>query len=320
MSDYKNVSSSKYELKFKSGKSREGSLLRFEFDHGYGYADCHPWPEFGDDHLAAQLSKLSGGHLTTLLKRSMEFAKLDAAARSKKENCLRGLTIPRSHFLITDLNSLTENVLSDLWSEGFRELKLKLGRDLEKEISVVNSLFKSSKAFNLRFDFNGLPKIDPFRNFISQLDLDIFSQIEYIEDPVGEDPQEWFELQDELGVTLARDLVNVESSEAHYFVRVAKPAVQDTFKLLYEEPESVEIVVTSYMDHPFGQACAAYTAAKIHEKIPDRSLLPGLLHHHVYLPNEFSERLTNEGPVFKSVEGTGFGFDRLLGNQDWKTL
>jgi o-succinylbenzoate synthase len=320
MTDYKKVSYSLYELKFKSGKTRNGALLRFEFADGYGYADCHPWPEFGDLALDQQLKSLSSGKLTELLLRSLAFARLDREGRSVAKNLLSDLDVPRSHFLVTDLTSFSEARLNDLWSEGFRELKLKLGRDYEKEIPILNSLFTGSKSFNLRFDFNGLPNIDQFREFISKIDLNIFSQIEYIEDPIGNEAQEWFEIQDELGVTLARDLVNVESSEAHYFVRVAKPAIQDVFKLLNEEPPSVEMVVTSYMDHPFGQACAAYTAANLHEKIPDRCLLPGLLHHHVYEPNSFSELLANHGPNFKAVEGTGFGFDQLLERQMWKAL
>ena len=185
MSDYKKVSYSDYELKFKSGKTRSGALLRFEFAEGIGFADCHPWPEFGDLGLSEQLKNLSAGKLTSLLLRSHAFAKIDSVARSAKKNCLSGLEIPRSHFLVTDLDSLTESSLTQLWSEGFRELKLKLGRNSEKEIGTLNSLFKTAKAFNLRFDFNGLPNIDQFRDFISKIDLNIFSQIEYIEDPIG---------------------------------------------------------------------------------------------------------------------------------------
>lgn len=320
MSDFNRISISPYVLKFRTGKVRHGSLLKFEFENGIGYADCHPWTEFGDLSLEEQLTYLKQGRLTSLTKRSLAFAKLDSQGRVEKKNCLAGLDIPRSHFLVTALDSLSDEKLNELWAEGFREIKLKLGRDLEKEIGLVNNLFSASKSFHLRFDFNGLPNIDNFRDFISKLDLNIFSQIEYIEDPIGSEAQEWFELQDELGVTLARDLVSVESNEAHYFVRVAKPAVQDVFQLLQDEPQSVEMVVTSYMDHPLGQATAAYTAALLHEKIPDRCLLPGLLHHHVYEPNEFSELLTNRGPMFKPIEGSGFGFDQLLERQPWKSL
>lgn len=321
MREFKSVSYSPYELIFKAGKTRHGALLRFEFVEGAGYADCHPWPEFGDATLEQQLKTLQvGSQLSELTLRSLSFAQIDRDARLARKNLLTELKIPRSHFLVTDLSSLSESRLNDLWSEGFRELKLKLGRNLESEIEIVNGLFKNSKSFQLRFDFNALPSIEQMRGFISQLDLNIFSQIEYMEDPINGSADEWFELQDELGVTFARDLTDVKNSEAHYFVRVVKPAVQDVIKILSQEPESVEMVVTSYMDHPFGQACAAYVASLLHHRIPDRCLLPGLLHHHVYEKNAFSELLTNKGPIFSPVEGTGFGFDQLLESLPWKNL
>lgn len=320
MNDFKKVSYSPYELNFRTGQSRHGVLLRFEFSEGLGYADCHPWPNFGDLSLADQLKNLSLGILTNLTSCSLACAKIDRDGRMAKTNCLSDLEIPRSHYLITSLERLTETKLNDLWTDGFRELKIKVGRDPVNEVAQINSLFKSSKLFQLRFDFNGLPSIDETRDFISKLDPKITTQIEFIEDPISGEAGEWFELQDELGHTLARDLMDVANSEAHYFVRVAKPAVQDVLQLVREEPQSVELVVTSYMDHPLGQAHAAFTAAMLHKKIPDRVLLPGLLHHHVYEPNSFSEMLSNRGPVFKAIEGTGFGFDQLLESQPWKTL
>lgn len=320
MSEFRSVSYSPYQLNFKTGNTRSGALLRFEFEDSVGFSDCHPWPEFGDEPLEQQIKKLSQNSLTKLTERSAFLAHLDSQARREQKNLLADLDIPRSHFLVTTLDSLNDERLNELWNEGFRELKLKLGRNLETELERLNSIFVQSKSFHLRFDFNGLPQAEQLKNFLAKLELSIYSQIEYIEDPVGLHPQEWFELQDGLGVTFARDLVDVPNSEAHYFVRVAKPAVQDVFMLLKEEPESVEMVVTSYMDHPVGQVGAAYIASLLHNKIPDRCLLPGLLHHHVYEKNPYSEFLTQRGPKFQIVEGTGFGFDQLLAREQWKKL
>lgn len=321
MSESKIVSYSEYTLELKSGGARQGALLRFEFAKDVvGFADCHPWTEFGDDALELQLRKLSRGEFTALTRRSIYFAKIDSQARAAETNLLVGLEIPRSHFLIDSLAAMSEAKLSDLWSDGFRELKIKLGRDLSAELVQLHALLAKSKPFNLRLDFNGRPNIDSLRTFFSQLDPTIFLQLEYIEDPLKASAQEWFELQEELGVTFARDFVAVENSEAHYFVRVIKPAVQDGFALLAAEPASVEVVVTSYLDHPLGQAAAAYTAALLNQKCSDRCLSPGLLHHHVYVKNEFSELLNSNGPKFLPVEGTGFGFDHLLERQKWKGL
>jgi o-succinylbenzoate synthase len=320
--NFKKIAYSEYELvpKNNSMPIRAGALLRFEFDHGFGYADCHPWTQFGDKALSEQLKAISKGEFTRLTSRSIEFAKLDYEARIKKDNLLASLDIPRSHFLITNLDSVNDMQLNDLWTEGFRELKIKVGKDPKEEPQKLNTLFASGKPWSLRFDFNSSLNIDQLREWQAKLDLEIYAKIEYIEDPINGTAEEWFELQDELGVTFARDLSEVKNNEAHYFVRVVKPAVQDLLETIKEEPESVELVVTTYMDHPIGQACAAYAAGLLHKQMADRCLLPGLMHHHVYQPNSFSELLVSRGPLFKPVDGTGFGFDTLLERLTWKPL
>jgi len=84
------IAASPYELKAKSavgtsaGATRQGALLRFDFDEfGPGYADCHPWPELGDAPLSEQLARLARGQFTRLSERSHAQARVgsDSATR-----------------------------------------------------------------------------------------------------------------------------------------------------------------------------------------------------------------------------------------------
>jgi hypothetical protein len=45
----------------------------------------------------------------------------------------------------------------------------------------------------------------------------------------------------------------------------------------------------------------------------------GILSHHVFEPNTFSERLQQQGAVLVPPQGTGIGYDDLLETLDWKS-
>ena len=79
-------------------------------------------------------------------------------------------------------------------------------------------------------------------------------------------------------------------------------------------------MVTSYLDHPLGQVAAAYVAAQLWAQFPDRLETCGLLSHLVYQTNEFSEQLCVKEAILIPPEGTGFGFEETLYNQDWRDL
>jgi O-succinylbenzoate synthase len=60
-----------------------GALLKFQWNSDQiGYADCFPWPELGDATLDEQLASLKKREVTSLLERSITFAKVDAEARA----------------------------------------------------------------------------------------------------------------------------------------------------------------------------------------------------------------------------------------------
>src|SRR5262249_10983506 len=154
-----------------TGTPRKGALLRLEDSEGrIGYADCHPWPELGDLVLDEQLNALAQDRLTPLLQRSLEFACQDAFARNQGSNLLSGLAIPPSHFLALDVAELNESMLQALSEQGFRLIKIKVGRNLALETSSLSNLSAALDRFQLklRLDFNNRLTADEFGEFLEK--------------------------------------------------------------------------------------------------------------------------------------------------------
>jgi O-succinylbenzoate synthase len=290
--------------------TRRGALLKIVFKSGFtGYADCHPWVELFDEPLNVQLELLKQDKITKLTAKSLYYAELDAIARSSEINLLMGLKIPESNYLITNL------MLPDLSAQiekaklhGFKTFKVKLGNNLDKELAILKDNF--SKGMILRLDFNSKLNDKTFSQVFKTLKkMDLC--IDYIEDPFPFDENAWKQIQDEEGVELAADLYLESAVNKPHAAKVliVKPAVTGSIVSTTQK-----IVVTSYLDHPFGQCTAAYEASKY------KSVTCGLLTHHLYEKNLFSDQLTNHGCNFKVPQGFGFGFDKLLQNLDWINL
>lgn len=299
-----------YELElvrpFNGSSSRQGALLKVHFSDGLiGYADCHPWKEFSDVPLEKQLALLKAGKTTPLTKKSLYFAELDAKARSSKVNLLQNLKIPPSNYLMDDFTVVQEKLLQRM-EEGFTTFKVKIGNDLEKELLFLKEQIPP-KAI-LRLDFNLKLSKDSFKAIIDKLQN---LNIEYIEDPFTFDERLWEEIQAKDGLNLACDFEQAKAINKFKSAKVliVKPAITEDF-----HADNQKVVVTSYLDHPFGQCTAAYVAAKY----PDTTC--GLLTHHFYKKNDFSEELTTKGPEFKIPHGTGFGFDEQLNKLKWIDL
>ena len=297
-----------------SSLERSGALLRVRDGTNFGYADLHPWPELGDQPLDIQLAELATGRTTSLSSRSLAFASLDAGFRSREVAAFARLIVPGSHFLVTDLGALTETTLSKIWADGFRILKLKLGRDLAADVRILSSL--PLLRFQLRFDFNGTLDVAAYVNFVTLLPREVRDRIEFVEDPVPWSVKAWRECA-AAGPALALDRApSLEISETPFDWCILKPAVQ--------EPERVralalaagaQLCVTSYMDHPLGQVMAAYVAAQIPEV-----KTCGLLTHLCLVESEWTERLTVEETRLVPPAGPGFGFTDLLEKENWKRI
>lgn len=244
---------------------------------GAGFADVHPWPELGDAPLDEQLALLARGETTPLTRASLHFARIDADARARGVSLFEGLSIPESHWPGVEP------------PPGFDTVKLKDATVLPEKV-------------RLRIDFNGKLAPDEFLRIAATLPKE---RIDFIEDPVVYDAATWRALREATGLRLALDRFSGEAD-----VLVHKPALSAKFPSF-----DGEIVVTSYMDHPFGQFCAAYVAAT--HRVSARC---GLMTHVLYEPDPFIDRIERDGARLLPPRGTGIGFDDLLENLPWTTL
>lgn len=301
--------------------TRKGALLRLDFKSDYcGYADCHPWTELGDAPLQDQLRLLKQGKITPLLSRSIAFASEDACARNKKVSLFEGLTVPDSHFFISNILQWDSNHIEDALKEGFCYFKIKLGRNLAQELPKLIELLQISQKFKVRLDFNLKLTESEYQAFCEKI-APWKGRIDFFEDPFIFEKDAWERFQNN-GYNLACDL-NSEQALANpqsASVVVLKPAVQDDSPFLNNLRPSQKLVITSYLDHPIGQLAAAYTAAKARAKVPAQVSVCGLLSHRAYKPNPFSEQLAQQGPEFVIPAGTGCGLDDLLKKQRWIDL
>jgi len=274
----------KYELKPKrrlsaiaAEGSRRGALIRIDG----GYADIHPWPELGDATLDEQLAMLARGETTPLTRASLKFADIDRAARRDERSLFDGLTIPPSHWPGPDPPG------------GFDTVKLK-------------SIDRIPEHVRLRIDFNGTLTPEEFVQIASTLPRE---RIDFIEDPCPYDAATWTELRSRTGLRLALDRGSVAGQRRGADILVIKPAIEEI------PPTDSEIVVTSYMDHPIGQLCAAYAAATT-----GITTTCGLVTHVLYEPDPFIDLMQIDGARLIPPGGKGLGFDDLLERLPWRTL
>jgi o-succinylbenzoate synthase len=256
---------------------RHGALIRVDG----GVADIHPWPELGDAPLDEQLAMLARGETTPLTRASLDFASIDALARHEGRNLFDGLTIPPSHWPGPDP------------PDGFDTVKLK-------------SIDQIPDHVRLRIDFNATLAPDEFVRIAATLPRE---RIDFIEDPCVYEASIWIDLRARTGLRLALDRKESTEHRQGADVLIIKPALEPI-----PNTES-EIVVTSYMDHPVGQLCAAYAAAKA-----GITTTCGLITHVLYENDPFIERMQIDGTRLVPPGGMGWGFDDLLENLPWRRL
>jgi o-succinylbenzoate synthase len=314
--------------------ARRGALLKVETEQGIGYADLHPWEELGDQNLGEQLKVLATDQpLTPLVRQSLEMAAIDRKFRSAGQSAFLGLTIPDSHFLLNDLTIDLPSLESELRAkakEGFRFFKLKSGRELAQEFANLEACASNEEFSDLvfRLDFNGRLNFESFLEFWGKLSERAKAKIEFVEDPLSWSIDDWLKLSAQ-AVPLALDrltdsecdhLETMASSPTAFQWMVLKPAVQNTDRLLtLIKLFRAKLCVTSYLDHPVGQAGAALVAAQL----AAQGLISGvcgLASHLSFEENIFSESLHLSGSRLLAPSGTGIGFDEQLNRLDWTLL
>lgn len=316
-----------YELKpvkGSSARSRKGALLQITFrDGSIGYSDCHPWPEVGDPDLDMQLELFTWGHPTSLMRRSLAAARMDADARKGKRNLFADMKIPASHHHMTDFITRHRQEFEKFLREP-TTIKIKVGLDPQAECKIFKQRAKEliNSGCRLRLDFNYRLNQEGFLSYLQEL-AEVRECVEFFEDPFRYQPHHWQRVRQEHGVALACDrdslqgLLHPDSCD----VLVVKPAVQDFHYFLHERRRNRSLVVTSYLDHPIGQLASAYIAAWLTQSKKHGVGLCGLLTHHAYELNPFSSSIMQEGNrLIPSTDGHGWGYDTLLKEQAWTPL
>jgi o-succinylbenzoate synthase len=291
----------------------EGALI--EIDGGYGC--IHPWPELGDPPLAKCLADLAGPQRWPVVRRAVRCAEYDRTAREFENSLFEEMEVPLSHATLAKADAAEISRAVEL---GFTTIKLKTGRDLEHEAKFLQAMVQEHPLLKWRLDFNESLEPEQATEFLLGLNEPTRAAIDFVEDPCPYSESAWTDLRRQTRVNLAVDREAAPSTSAAQ-VMVIKPAIDEPF-LLGESALSHQqrVVLTSYMDHPVGQAFAAWEAARLELQFPGLVGLCGLQTHHLFEPDEFTEVLGPWSPEFKIPEGHGLGFSDLLEAQPWTRL
>jgi O-succinylbenzoate synthase len=149
---------------------------------------------------------------------------------------------------------------------------------------------------------------------------EVTGRIDFLEDPAPYSDSTWRDLHRKTRIPLAVDRESAPHRSAAQ-VMVIKPAVDEPWLLAEAAAgRGQRVVVTSYMDHPFGQAFAAWEAGRLALQFPGLVGTCGLQTHHLFEPDAFTEALGPWTPGFHAAAGTGLGFDGLLDKLPWKRI
>lgn len=300
---------------------RHGALLKVEFDdNSIGFADLHPWQEFGHAPLELHIESLAKDQPTPLANLALRHARTDAAARRAGVSLFDGLPEVRSHALFTDWTAAPCSAFEQCSAQGYDAAKLKVGRDPAREAAALNHLAKLPLRWRLDANAAFTKGSESIARFLARLLPSIRAKIDFIEDPCAYNPENWSELSEREKLPLAIDW-ELPASPPPWpgaKILVIKTASQDAFPLaLAAAHAGVEIVVTHSMDHPLGQSVALWTAMRLRQRHGDLVRDGGLQAVGLYAADAFSGEIKTDGPLTSPPAGTGFGFDDLLSALPW---
>lgn len=286
-------------------KPRPGVLVKAEWAlEQTGYSDLHPWPEFGEQPLEEHIESLRKVQFTPLAENSLEFNYIDREYRLNKKNAFAGLIPPRSHRLVTDMRKLDPKTLGEWHKAGFSHIKVKMGDQLDAETELLLQLVYSTPLL-WRIDLNGKLTAADFTAWWKKLGDEVKQRIDLVEDPTnGEE------------LKLVGPWANDWKKQERAQIRILKPAREG----IEELAKYSRLIFTHGMDHPLGQACAAWAASRFYAAHPKKMDVCGLAAPSLYEPNEFSKEWMCEGPRMKPTVGMGFGFDALLAGLKWDRI
>ncbi len=308
---------SRYRLKARGflnavSKRREFEGVLIQADGGYGC--IHPWPELGDPPLEKCLEDLAGAQSRQIVRRALRCAAYDRAARRHGHSLFEDMEVPESHATLTLARA---DGVERALEAGFSIIKLKVGNHPAAEIGFLDEMSAANPGVKWRLDFNEAPEPAAAAGFLNALAGATRAAIDFAEDPCAYADSTWTALHRGTRVPLAVDREAAPHAAAAQ-VMVVKPAVDEPFLLGGAAlRHGQRVVVTSYMDHPLGQAFAAWEAARLGLQFPGLVGICGLQTHHLFETCDFTMMLGPWSPVFQPPGGHGLGFDDLLDALPW---
>lgn len=291
----------------------EGVLIRA----GEGFGCIHPWPELGDPPLQKCIEDLRGRRFWPIVRRAMRCAEYDDAARGAEESLFEEMEVPRSHATLVRADA---KEVDDAVAAGFDAVKMKAGRDPVAEADFLGRMAAVYPALRWRLDFNESLDEEAAETFLAGLSPQAKGMLDFIEDICPFSESVWDGLWKRHRVPLAVDRESGPQCRAAQLT-VIKPAVDEPFPLAEAAAMNGQaVVVTSYMDHPLGQAFAAWEAARTELLFPGLVKTCGLQTHHLFETDAFTEALGGWKPGFTVPGGTGLGFDDQLAALPWVRL
>lgn len=288
----------------------EGALI--QVDGGFGC--IHPWPELGDPSLEKCLADLAGERRWPIVRRALRCAEYDRVARVFEHSLFEEMEVPQSHATLVTANVAEVARAVDA---GFSTIKLKAGRDPAAERRFLDEMAAEYPAVKWRVDFNEMPECSDAAEWLLGLAETTRAAIDFVEDPCPYSESAWTGLHQQTRMPLAVDREASPLSSAAQ-VMVIKPAIDEPFLLAEAAIKHRQrVILTSYMDHPLGQAFAAWESARLELQFPGLVGLCGLQTHHLFEPDAFSEMLGPWSPEFRVPDGRGLGFDDLLDALPW---
>ncbi|MCB0365990.1 MAG: hypothetical protein H6624_11370 [Bdellovibrionaceae bacterium] len=308
--------------KSKDPSPRQGFLLKVEFsDAGLGYADCHPWPEFGDDPAYIQLEGLQKDRPSPLLARSLELARWDAGARSKGESLFPTEPVLSSHYTLPDWENFSLPLLNDISNQGYAVIKLKVGPNLEEAGHFLRRLISVlPEDMKLRLDFNLTGDPESLSQWISGLGQDFLPCIDFFEDPFPYDPDQWKAFRDKWGIPMALDQeLRWDQDLSGADVLVIKPVrnsgedIEKCADLFGQK----RWVFTHAMDHPVGRMMALAYAMNFYGINPQKVEAGGFESRPIYHPTAFDDGIFTDGYLQLGTDDVGIGFSQQLDDCEW---
>lgn len=210
-------------------------------------------------------------------KQSIKFSLQDLKFGEKKEKLFFDNFFVNNHYLISDISKFPFSSLDNLWFQGYRSLKIKIEEDLNLLEAFFLNLIKNTKNnFLLRLDFNSSISLKCLYSFLDNLTNILKNsslKVEFLEDPLPYNYENWLQLYDKYQYPLAIDLewnnfclqesLSIDSNKNNgasvnkalvFSVIVLKPAIQDVDLILKKYyNQNVKFVLTHYMDHGVGR-------------------------------------------------------------------